>query len=175
MGVFKSLGDAFFGNTAHWTRNHNPVVGDLFRQADTLSKNGPEIFKKLIVLSSFAAERLVFPREGCPLLNANLKSITRSHFDQLYATLLAFLVAKMSKEASEIGPAIKADLLHVVTQQQTTVAEKLLADIENAPAADLESVRLWKGVTQALGVTDHDIQKQAILYLLLVKSLASGL
>lgn len=175
MGFFKNLGDAFSGNTTHWTSTHNPIIGELFQRADTLSRNGPEVFKKLIVISSIAVEQLVFPKQGNALLNLDVKSITRSQFHQLYTVLLAFLVARVSGAMPQIAEDIKTDLLKVVSSENSSLANQVLEDIINAPSGASEGVRLWKSVTNALNTTNTDAQSQFIVYSLLVKSLSSGL
>lgn len=174
MGIFKTLGNALSGNTAHWTTTHNPLVTDLWERANALPGNGPAIFKNYIIYSGFAVEMLVFPQKGNPLLNVDVKSITRCQFHNLYTVLLAFLVAKTSCVEPTIKQDIKDNLYKVVGPDRTALANQFIEDIGAVPEAMFESVRLWKAVTSALNSKDMDIQSQLILHSVLVNALATG-
>lgn len=119
---------------------------------------------------------MVFPKDGKSLLEVSLKSITRSQFLELYAVLLAFLVAKLAKASPEITSSIQTDLLQLVDPQQTELAEQVFQDITKAATNDTESIRLWKCVT---GIFDNnvgnEIQNVFILYASLIEQARAAL
>lgn len=177
MGFLKSAKDGFSGDTNHWTGTHNPVLSELIRKVNALPSDRVEFFTELLVMSHHAVERLVFPREGAAMLKVSIKSITRRQFLELYAVLLAFLMAKLAKGSPEIASNLKDDLLLIIDRAGTELAAKVFADITSAPANDFESTRLWKSVTNVLNTNDvgDDLQHSFLLYASLIEYLRIAL
>lgn len=176
MRFLKGAKDAFSGDTRHWVRTHNPVLIELIKTIKTLPIETVDFFNRLLVVSHFTVERLVFPKEGKALLEVSLKSISQSQFLDLYTVLLAFSTARLAKASPEIATSIRADLLRVLGSGQTNLAEEVFDDIAKAPTNDSESMRLWKGVTDVFHA-DHianDIKNVLTLYALLIESLRTA-
>lgn len=176
MGFLKAARDGLSGDTKHWSRTHNAVLGELIEKVKALPSERVDFFTRLLVVCHFTVERLVFPKEGKSLIEVSLKSITRSQFLELYAVLLAFLVAKLAKASPQITSSIQTDLLQLVDSRQTELAEQVFQDITKAPTNDTESIRLWKFVT---GIFDNnvgnEIQNLFILYASLIEQVRVAL
>lgn len=177
MGFLKSAKDGLSGDTNHWTSIHNPVLSELIRKVNALPSDRVEFFTKLLVMSHHTVERLVFPREGEAILTVSIKSVTRGQFVDLYAVLLAFLMAKLAKASPEIASNLKADLLLIIDSGGTELAAKVFADITSAPANDVESTRLWKSVTSVIdtNAVGDDLQNSFLLYASLIEYLRIAL
>lgn len=176
MGFFKGAKDALSGDTKHWALTHNPVLIELIQKVRALPSERVDFFTRLLVVSQFTIERLVFPKKGKALLVVSLKSISQIQFFELYAVLLAFSTAKLAKASPEVASNLKADFLKVVGSAQTGLAKEVLEDIATAPTKDSESIRLWKRVTNVLDTHDiaDDLKSVFTLYALLIEHLRTA-
>lgn len=148
--VLRTIWNGITGKTLHWNKTATVAFNELYASVETLDRTGRILLSQLLVNSAVIALRLFMPDRGGKLMKVNVKEIRTETFRSVYTALVAYQIATICKENSELRTFVEKDF-GVVVGDPISAHEQIDRFTGWCSGRPEDAVHLWRILSETVG------------------------